>query len=348
MENKAISTHVTVINQGGAKLPEAKANGLQEAGADTDFANVLAAQIEGEVLATELSSGAKPGPAGSDQALLEQTDQSANAPESATAINNAPAPNPLIDALNVLPLPPVLQTVQLPPVSANGSFEERGDKQSITSTDLVVNLDKAAKEVADPAKLAVSDKALPLDALREVKVETSNLSSVSPTNPTQLNRATPLPTSPTPTPLPAVAVPVGHAGWDAAFSQRVAWVATNNQQVAQLQLNPPNLGPIEIRISLSSDQANAAFTSPHAAVREAIEAALPRLREMLADNGLSLGNVNVSSQSFQQQAQTSQGDGQRYDPLRELQRIATSGGNTGLATQGIAVTTHNGLVDIFA
>jgi flagellar hook-length control protein FliK len=78
------------------------------------------------------------------------------------------------------------------------------------------------------------------------------------------------------------------------------------------------------------------------------------LREMLADNGLSLGNVNVSSQSFQQQqqqqSQTGQGNNQRYDPFQELQRITTSAGSAGFSNQGVATITHanNGLVDIFA
>ena len=92
-----------------------------------------------------------------------------------------------------------------------------------------------------------------------------------------------------------VDVPVGEKGWDQAVAQRVVWLATNNQQTAQLHVTPPNLGPVEIRITINNDQASAVFVSPHANVREALESALPRLREMFADSGLTLGNVNVAS-----------------------------------------------------
>ena len=45
------------------------------------------------------------------------------------------------------------------------------------------------------------------------------------------------------------------------------------------------------------DQASVHFTSPHGAVRDAIDTAMPRLREMLEHSGLNLADVNVSSQS---------------------------------------------------
>jgi flagellar hook-length control protein FliK len=60
------------------------------------------------------------------------------------------------------------------------------------------------------------------------------------------------------------------------------------------------LGPLEVRIEISPDQqqTNIHFITHHAAVREAVEAALPRLREMLDTQQLSLGDVNVSQHSY--------------------------------------------------
>lgn len=146
----------------------------------------------------------------------------------------------------------------------------------------------------------------------------------------------------------SVDVKVGAPGWDTAFSQRVAWAATNQHQVAELHLNPPNLGPVEIRITVSNDQATAVFVSPHASVRDSIEAALPRLREMLGESGLSLGNVNVSSQSFQQQQQAAQGEekpnAQRGEAHSELALVSELPAHN---ISAIAVG-RNGLVDIFA
>ncbi len=99
---------------------------------------------------------------------------------------------------------------------------------------------------------------------------------------------------------------VGSPEWGDAFGQKVVWLAGQQKQSAELQLNPPHLGPLEVKISLGQDQLTAAFVSNHAAVREAIESALPRLRDMLAESGIMLGNVTVGAESFAQQQQQQQ------------------------------------------
>lgn len=110
--------------------------------------------------------------------------------------------------------------------------------------------------------------------------------------------------------MATVQVPVGNAGWDNALGQKVVWMVGQQQQVAELHLNPPHLGPMEVRLSISNDQVSALFVSHQPAVREAIEAAMPRLREILADSGMMLGNATVSSDSLPRQQQPSGGEGQ--------------------------------------
>jgi flagellar hook-length control protein FliK len=141
---------------------------------------------------------------------------------------------------------------------------------------------------------------------------------------------------------------VGTSGWDGALGQKVAWIATHNHQVAELHLNPPNLGPLEVRVSVSHDQASALFVSHHGAVRDAIEAALPRLREMFASNGLALGNVGVSSQSFSQQQQSFSGGGAQTGWQGAAPGLTEN--ESLFAGHGASVvrTFNNGLVDIFA
>lgn len=98
----------------------------------------------------------------------------------------------------------------------------------------------------------------------------------------------------------AIPQPVGSPDWGDALGQKVVFLAGQQQQVAELRLNPPQLGPLEVRLSISNDQVNAIFTSHQPAVREAIEAAMPRLREMLAEGGMMLGNAMVGSDSMPQ------------------------------------------------
>lgn len=150
-----------------------------------------------------------------------------------------------------------------------------------------------------------------------------------------------------PEPLPALPVTprVGSAEWAGGVGEKVVWMVNQGHQVAELHLNPPNLGPLEVRLTISNDQASALFVSHHSAVREAIETALPRLREVLADNGIMLGNVAVGSESFRQQQASDQGNGKegsRGGPGAErvMARMAVPGRPSGLA--------RDGMVDIFA
>ncbi len=96
----------------------------------------------------------------------------------------------------------------------------------------------------------------------------------------------------------AIAVPLQQSGWDQAMGERVVWMARSNVQQAQIQLNPRELGPIEIKIQVHNDQTHVSFVAHHATTRDAIEAALPRLREMLGEQGLNLGQADVSQHSF--------------------------------------------------
>lgn len=107
----------------------------------------------------------------------------------------------------------------------------------------------------------------------------------------------------TPAASAQISVPLHQAGWDQAFAQRVVWLVKQDVQGAELHINPPQLGPLEMRVVLNNDQASVAFTAQHAAVREALEAAMPRLREMLSASGLNLADVNISQHSFAQQRQ---------------------------------------------
>jgi flagellar hook-length control protein FliK len=112
-----------------------------------------------------------------------------------------------------------------------------------------------------------------------------------------------------------VATPFGRPEWANAMNERVTWLVGQRMQSADIQINPPQLGPVEVRITIQNDQANVYFTAQNSAVREAIQAALPRLNEMLAQGGLSLGQASVGAESFAGQQQASRdGNGRRPVP----------------------------------
>ena len=143
-----------------------------------------------------------------------------------------------------------------------------------------------------------------------------------------------------------VNTPVNQDKWADEFSQKITWLASSNQdQTAELHLNPPQLGPLDVVIKVSGDQATALFTSPHAAVREAVEQAMPRLRDMLADNGITLGNTTVSDQTPRDQGQT--GSQRSAAPIgnNDIRDTSTIGNST---TRVSPIARHNGIVDTFA
>lgn len=100
-----------------------------------------------------------------------------------------------------------------------------------------------------------------------------------------------------------VAEPVGSSRWGDAVAQRVSMMLQDKHQQIDMQLNPPHLGPMEVRLTMSGEQASVVFSSQHASVREALAAATPRLTMLLADQGIQLSNVQVASDSLNQHAQ---------------------------------------------
>jgi flagellar hook-length control protein FliK len=94
--------------------------------------------------------------------------------------------------------------------------------------------------------------------------------------------------------------PFGQAAWSSELADKVVWLSGQRGQVAELSLSPPSLGGIEVRLNLTGQEAGAQFFSANPSVREAIEAALPKLREMMAEAGLTLGQAMVSSEPFRQ------------------------------------------------
>lgn len=140
-----------------------------------------------------------------------------------------------------------------------------------------------------------------------------------------------------------IETPLGQGGWHEEIGQKLTWMAGSNSQQADLVLNPPQLGRVEVSLTMNGDQASAVFTSANPAVREALENSLHRLREVLANAGVSLGQTHVGSESPQQSARRDEADfggrqGVRYASSVSLPGVGTVAG-TGAGRS---------MIDIFA
>lgn len=90
---------------------------------------------------------------------------------------------------------------------------------------------------------------------------------------------------------------VGTARWADELGNRLVLMSVRGQMQGSLTLTPEHLGPMEVQISVNKDTANVWFGAQHADTRAALVDAMPRLRELLASSGLSLGQSGVSEQS---------------------------------------------------
>ena len=120
---------------------------------------------------------------------------------------------------------------------------------------------------------------------------------------------------------PMLNAQLGSDEWQQALSQQIVMFSRNGQQNAELRLHPADLGAIQISLKLDNDQAQISMASSHSHVRAALEAALPQLRTALAENGINLGQSQVSSDSFAQ----SQGFQQQQQQQQETRRDGQHG-----------------------
>lgn len=132
--------------------------------------------------------------------------------------------------------------------------------------------------------------------------------------------------------------------WASELGDRLAWVASSRLSAATLQMNPAQLGPIEVRIVLNGDQANVSFAAVQPQTRDAIQQALPTLATSFSAQGLSLGQTSVGSENPQQGGNGGgNGGGAPGSGLRAgSERIDALDGASGVTRGG------QGLVDTFA
>ncbi len=347
----AIAPAPPVNAAGGTAATDDSAAGDAGAGAPQHFSALLALQLGGAAQTT-----AKP--AGEDAADSDDntaTDTAALVAVDALAGLNLPA---------LLPISPAA-TVPSPAVRGGAAAKAEtapGERAAAMTATAGRNLlpraaaDAPATTTQGPANIAAarSETAQPLRDAAAQQTAAGTHSSEQTTHAAD----TPAPAAPPAvlaqietTAAPAAAAPVqaalearvGTPDWNTELGQKIVWMIGDRQQSAEMRVNPPELGPLDIKLTIDGAQTTAVFTSPHSAVRDAVESALPRLREVLADSGIMLGNASVTadtprdSQAFARQP---------HQGTRSTERLTADTGAPAALPR--MVSTTRGLVDLFA
>lgn len=307
----------------------------------------------GELLAAELAGGADPA-ASAIAELLQlpgaadtETDPAAEALPDVTASDAAPGPQAPI----ALPLPPAetqrvarertaAEAPAVPLTGTQGAAKDGAQPAMQAATEATL--------AAEPAAVAESGRKhddAPIDlglAQAEIQTPVDAASAQLASHGLQLATGAPR-AAEQPIASLNVAAPVRSEGFGDALSQQVVWMTGKDAEIAELRLDPPDLGPVEVRVKISGDDATVMFASPFPEVREAIEGSLARLREAMAAAGLNLGEASVSHESFREQAQHqgaagSHGNGGGTD----------GGQNAEPGWRAAAQPARRGLIDLFA
>ncbi|HQR05011.1 MAG TPA: flagellar hook-length control protein FliK [Rhodocyclaceae bacterium] len=142
---------------------------------------------------------------------------------------------------------------------------------------------------------------------------------------------------------------LGTPAWNQEVGDRVVWMVRQQESRAELVLTPPQFGRVEISLSINGDQASASFVAANAAVRDALEAALPRLRESLAGAGIHLGQAHVGTGLSQESASNGSQSGDnpgfvRHNSGHDVVSVP-AGSISGISRWQMA---GRGLIDTFA
>ncbi len=149
-----------------------------------------------------------------------------------------------------------------------------------------------------------------------------------------------------PGPQLTVATPLGQRGWSEDVGNKLIWMTNRGESKAELVITPPNLGKVEVSINMNGDQATAHFVASTREAKEALEHALPRLRELMEQSGVNLGQTSVSTSGGQQahgeESTRNGGRGRGEDGAGDEIVAAPANG------PGVWTRQSEGLVDTFA
>ena len=147
--------------------------------------------------------------------------------------------------------------------------------------------------------------------------------------------------------LPVLRGLPGQPGATEALNERIMMMRSKGIQTAEIRLDPPDLGSLEVRVRVSGDATTIQFHSPNPNVREALEAQVNKLREMMEGAGVNLGQVDVSDQSLSDNSEATFASSGGASNGKNSLEGEHSGSDDGVVTGGVTQS-GIGLVDYFA
>lgn len=253
---------------------------------------------DGETAATDAATSPPAAPATS--AAADDTDTLANADDAPwpplglaglvlavpTGVDPAPVTPPTASDADAGALPlaaPALPAAAVPAaVSASASAAGDGEASGLPLPELVLG-GKALDRADDGDSLQIGDRAPPAPLQPPLPAALQDLKAALTSNAVFNGEPTPKPV-------------LGDDGFDQAIGARIGWLADQKIGHAHIRLNPEDLGPVDVRLQMNGDKVHASFSSPHVDVRQALESSLPRLRELLGEQGFQLAHADVGQQ----------------------------------------------------
>ena len=261
----------------------AKQDGAASTPGPDDFATLLLAGTDGGSVNAAATASPDEKSADTDSAASD----AGGLPDQLLALLDGSWLKPSLQAeAAVAPAPQVAQGTSQVAAASNLAAADRRPALDPAVLQLAVQTDASAA----PAEIAVTDAssagALATATTSDTNAPVSSFPSLVPA------------LASTPAARAIIAAPITvpvdpQTGFDDGFGARIVWMAEQRLGHAEIRLNPEHLGPIEVRVQMDGTQVSAEFQSGHAGVRQAIEASLPRLREMLGQQGLQLGQTDV-------------------------------------------------------
>lgn len=145
----------------------------------------------------------------------------------------------------------------------------------------------------------------------------------------------------------AAPVPLHTPRFADEMATRLAWIAQQAGGEATLRISPEGMGPVDIRVSLDGDRIDLGFTAAQADTRAALENALPKLRDMLQQQGLQLGHADVGQRHAQGSNASGDGRSERSGSASgRSEELAAVPGVSGEIV--VRVPTSRGLLDLYA